>query len=51
VIPKEEQLPGDLADEKNIVYQTVSLQDIENVPRVLLEGDVIRFVIPAESTL
>ena len=51
VIPKEEQLPGGLADEKNVVYQTVSLQGIENVPRVLLEGDVIRFVIPASDSL
>jgi hypothetical protein len=51
VIPKEEQPLGNLADEKNIVYQTVSLQGIENVPRVLLEGDVIRFVTPAENSL
>jgi hypothetical protein len=51
VIPKEEQQPGELADEKNIVYQTVSLQGIENVPRVLLAGDVIRFVIPADNPL
>jgi hypothetical protein len=32
---------------ENIVYQTVSLDGIANVPRVLLEGDMIRFVIPA----
>jgi hypothetical protein len=51
VIPKEEQQPGDVVDEKNIVYQTVSLQGIENVPRVLLAGDVIRFVIPADNPL
>lgn len=31
----------------NVVYQTVSLDGIANVPRVLLEGDMIRFVIPA----
>ncbi len=31
---------------ENVVYQTVSLQGIANVPRVLLEGDMIRFVIP-----
>jgi hypothetical protein len=51
VIPKEEQQPGDVAEEKDIVYQTVSLQGIENVPRVLLAGDVIRFVIPADNPL
>ena len=34
-------------DPANIVYQTVSLDGIANVPRVLLEGDRIRFVIPA----
>ncbi len=34
----------------NVVYQTVSLDGIANVPRVLLEGDMIRFVIPARST-
>lgn len=50
VIPKEEQ-SGDVAVEKDIVYQTVSLQGIENVPRVLLAGDVIRFVIPADNPL
>jgi hypothetical protein len=31
----------------NVVYQTVSLDGIANVPRVLLEGDMIRFVIPS----
>ncbi len=31
----------------NTVYQTVSLEGIANVPRVLLAGDMIRFVIPA----
>jgi hypothetical protein len=51
VIPKEQQPPAELSDEKDIVYQTVSLQGIENVPRVLLEGDVIRFVIPASDSL
>lgn len=30
----------------NIVYQTVSLEGITNVPEVLLEGDFIRFVVP-----
>ncbi|MEM7313629.1 MAG: hypothetical protein AAF497_10810 [Planctomycetota bacterium] len=29
----------------NIVYQTVSLQGVAHVPRVLLEGDMIRFVV------
>lgn len=51
VIPKEQQSSIPAADDKNIVYQTVSLQGIENVPRVLLEGEVIRFVIPASSSL
>ncbi|GAB5406750.1 MAG: hypothetical protein Aurels2KO_49810 [Aureliella sp.] len=31
----------------NMVYQTVSLQGIANVPGVLLEGDFIRFVVPS----
>ncbi len=31
------------------VFQTVSLSGIPNVPRVLLEGDLIRFVIPKET--
>lgn len=31
------------------VYQTVSLDGIPNVPAVLLEGDLIRFVIPRNS--
>lgn len=30
-----------------MVYQTVSLQGIANVPGVLLEGDFIRFVVPS----
>jgi hypothetical protein len=51
VIPKDEQTPAEAVDDKDIVYQTVSLQGIENVPRVLLAGDVIRFVIPASDSL
>lgn len=48
VIPKNEQTSADAkVDDKNFVYQTVSLDGIENVPRVLLEGDVVRFVVPA----
>lgn len=35
------------AEPEQTVYQTVSLDGIANVPRVLLEGDMIRFVIPA----
>jgi len=50
VIPKEEQ-KGLAADDKNVVYQTISLEGITNVPRVLLEGDVIRFVVPAQNSL
>jgi hypothetical protein len=49
VIPKNEQTPDASLDEKNSVYQTVSLDGIENVPRVLLEGDVVRFVVPASD--
>jgi hypothetical protein len=30
----------------DVVYQTVSLEGIPNVPLVLLEGDLIRFVVP-----
>ncbi len=36
-----------VAEPKQVVYQTVSLDGIANVPRVLLEGDRIRFVVPA----
>lgn len=49
VIPKNEQTPDAKLDDKNTVYQTVSLDGIENVPRVLLEGDVVRFVVPASD--
>lgn len=49
VIPKSEQTPDAKLDDKNVVYQTVSLDGIENVPRVLLEGDVVRFVVPASD--
>ncbi|MEM9409535.1 MAG: hypothetical protein AAGA30_00310 [Planctomycetota bacterium] len=38
------------AEPEQIVYQTISLDGIANVPRVLLEGDMIRFVIPAHPT-
>lgn len=51
VIPKEEQKGTPAADDKDVVYQTISLDGITNVPRVLLAGDVIRFVIPAHSSL
>jgi hypothetical protein len=51
VIPKNEITPADKPDDKNVVYQTVSLDGIENVPRVLLEGDVVRFVVPASDSL
>jgi hypothetical protein len=49
VIPKTDQQASAAVDEKDVVYQTVSLEGITNVPRVLLAGDVIRFVIPAHS--
>lgn len=35
------------SESQNVVYQTVSLDGITNVPRVLLAGDMIRFVVPA----
>ncbi len=34
---------------ETVVYQTVSLQGIANVPVVLLEGDFIRFVVPTAA--
>jgi len=51
VIPKNELTGAVKLDDKNVVYQTVSLDGIENVPRVLLEGDVVRFVVPATDQL
>ena len=36
----------ELSTRKSVVYQTISLDGIPNVPLVLLEGDLIRFVIP-----
>ena len=51
IIPKEEQASAPAIDDKNFVYQTISLDGIENVPRVLLEGEVIRFVVPVSDSL
>jgi hypothetical protein len=51
VIPKNELKAADKPSDKNVVYQTVALDGIENVPRVLLEGDVVRFVVPATDQL
>jgi hypothetical protein len=51
VVPKEQQKSSPVPDDKNVVYQTISLEGITNVPRVMLAGDVIRFVIPAHSSL
>jgi hypothetical protein len=51
VIPKDETSTATTIDETDVVYQTVSLQGIENVPRVLLAGDDIRFVIPVSDSL
>jgi len=51
VIPKERQTDSALPDDEDVVYQTVSLEGIESVPRVLLEGDVIRFVVPVSDSL
>jgi hypothetical protein len=50
ILPADQQSPA-IANEENVVYQTVSLEGIENVPRVLLEGEVIRFVVPTTDTL
>lgn len=50
VVPKDQQSAA-TADDKNVVYQTVSLKGVENVPPVLLEGEVIRFVIPTDTSL
>lgn len=51
VVPKEELAKTAAPDGKNEVYQTVTLEGIANVPRVLLAGDLIRFVIPARDSL
>jgi hypothetical protein len=51
VIPKEDQKAAAEAETKDVVYQTISLEGITNVPRVLLAGDVIRFVVPAHGSL
>ena len=51
VIPEETQSAKPVGSDKNVVYQTVSLQGIENVPRVLLEGALIRFVVPVDNSL
>lgn len=51
VVPKEEAAKSPPADAKNEVFQTVTLEGIANVPRVLLAGDLIRFVIPARDSL
>lgn len=50
VIPKEDQKSAAEAETKDVVFQTISLEGITNVPRVLLAGDVIRFVIPAHGS-
>jgi hypothetical protein len=51
VIPEDTQSAKPAGNDKNVVYQTVSLQGIENVPRVLLEGALIRFVVPVDNSL
>lgn len=51
VIPVDQPSRAEATNDKNVVYQTVSLEGIENVPRVLLEGEVIRFVVPANDSL
>jgi hypothetical protein len=51
VIPADQQTPEMTKKDEKEVYQTISLQGIENVPRVLLEGEVIRFVVPVSDSL
>ncbi len=46
VVPSLGQRAAAIQPDENTVYQTVSLEGIANVPRVLLAGDRIRFVIP-----
>ena len=40
---------GTLPPRDDVVYQTVSLEGIPNVPLVLLEGDLLRFVVPQRA--
>lgn len=51
VVPSESRSSKAASSLGDVVYQTVALDGIENVPGVLLEGDVVRFVVPAENTL
>jgi hypothetical protein len=48
VVPSDRTAGGTPAPDQDVVYQTISLDGIENVPRILLEGDRIRFVLPGE---
>lgn len=49
VVPTRGQLGASpFQPSANSVYQTISLEGITNVPRVLLAGDMIRFVIPGQ---
>lgn len=49
VVPTREGASGvGLTPSADSVYQTISLEGITNVPRVLLAGDRIRFVIPGK---
>lgn len=48
VVPADAVEPISEQSSADIVYQTISLDGIENVPRVLLEGDRIRFVLPGD---
>mgnify|MGYP001459932159 CR=1 FL=1 len=50
ILPANEHSP-ELDQMDETVYQTISLDGIENVPRVLLAGEVIRFVIPVTDSL
>jgi hypothetical protein len=51
VVPSDDESSDPSADASDgFVYQTVSLEGIENVPRVLLAGDVVRFVVPSSES-
>ncbi len=46
VVPNSRSETSSGIPSDDVVYQTVSLNGIPNVPRVLLEGEMIRFVVP-----
>ena len=46
ILPATQQSGRITSSGKEVVFQTVSLEGIANVPTVLLAGDMIRFVVP-----